>query len=156
MIMSSELSSEVARFPDCDAPVAGLSCQRADLPGEVVEELRALRLALRDTRERLHRGALESTRRICALTSEVTRLENLNSAYRRRLESVASDDPVIDLARRLLACREENEALRREARRAGMLEKALRDAHAECTRMASERDRLAENMVLLQHRASCM
>lgn len=107
---------------------------------------------MRDTRERLHRGALESTRRICALTSEVTRLENLNSAYRRRLESVASDDPVIDLARRLLACREENEALRREARRAGML-KGVARCHAECTRMASERDRLAEDMVLLQHRA---
>jgi len=150
------MTCEPPVYPPCDAPVFELACQRDDLPAAVLEELQALRYALRDTRERLHRGALESTRRICALTREVTRLENLNSAYRRRLESAASDDPAIDLARRVLACRDENDVLRREARRAGMLEKALRDAHAECARMASERDLLADAMALLQHRSACM
>lgn len=121
------------------------------LPDDVAEELWALRTALHDSRERLHRSALESTRRICALSSEVTRLEHLNSAYRRRLESMAGDDPLVDMARRLVHSREENEALKHESRRARTLEKALRDAHAECSRMASERDQLALEMARLQH-----
>ena len=155
MIMSSERSRERS-LPDGDSAVSALPGEPASLSAEAGEELQVLRLALRDTRERLYRSALESTRRICALTSEVTRLENMNSAYRCRLESMVSDDPVIDLARRLLACREENESLRHKAGRAGMLEKALRDAHAECARMALERDRLSHDLALAQHRASYM
>jgi predicted RNase H-like nuclease (RuvC/YqgF family) len=120
------------------------------LPAPAAEEIQALRQALRDCRERLHRGALESTRRICALTSEVTRLENLNSAYRRRLESLGSDDPLIEMARRLVESRAENEALRKELRRVGTLEKALREVHSECSRMASERDGLLMEMTRLQ------
>lgn len=121
------------------------------LPATAAEEMQALRQALRDCRERLHRGALESTRRVCVLTSEVTRLENLNSAYRRRLEALCSEDPLIEMARRLVESREENDALRKQLGRVNVLEKALRDAHAECGRITSERDGLAFEMVRLQH-----
>lgn len=125
------------------------------LPREALgEELLALRRALRDSRERLYRGALESTRRICALTGEVTRLEQLNAAYRKRLESMASDEPLIDMARRLVQCREENEMLRKALGRAGVVEKALRDAQTECTRMARERDGLALEVAMLQQSTS--
>ena len=140
---------------DTTSEVMYMIDDESGLPREVLaEELRALRRALRDSRERLYRGALESTRRICALTSELTRLEQLNAAYRKRLESMASDEPLIDMARRLVQCREENEMLRKELRRVGVVEKALRDAHAECSRMASERDGLALEVAVLQQNMS--
>ena len=140
---------------DTTSEVMYMIDDESGLPREALaEELRALRRALRDSRERLYRGALESTRRICALTSELTRLEQLNAAYRKRLESMASDEPLIDMARRLVQCREENEMLRKELRRVGVVEKALRDAHAECSRMASERDGLALEVAVQQQNMS--
>jgi len=140
---------------DTTSEVMYMIDDESGLPREALaEELRALRRALRDSRERLYRGALESTRRICALTSELTRLEQLNAAYRKRLESMASDEPLIDMARRLVQSREENEMLRKELRRVGVVEKALRDAHAECSRMACERDGLALEVAVLQQNMS--
>jgi len=88
----------------------------ASVPESLVEEVRSLRLALRDSRERQRRGALESARRIFALTSEVTRLENLNSAYRRQLESMVVDEQMIELALRLVQQCERNRALRAACR----------------------------------------
>lgn len=117
---------------------------------QLVDEVAILRKALRESRERLHRGALESTRRIFLLSSEVTRLESLNSAYRRYLELSGEECPIVELARRLVECHEENEALRRDALRVGILEKALRDACAECDRMACERDDLAQELIRLR------
>ena len=84
----------------------------ASAPESVVEEVRSLRLALRDSRARQRRGALESARRIFALTGEVTRLENLNLAYRRQLESMVVDEQMIELALRLVQQCERNRALR--------------------------------------------
>ena len=150
MIMTHEILADEGEV-DCFG-VRGAG--RMDLPCEIVEEFRALRHALRESRERLHRSALESARRICALTSEVDRLEKLNAACRQRLDVPDGGGPVAEMSRRLARYREENEALRKEACRAGMLDKALRDAHAECMRMAVERDRLAEELVSTLRRGS--
>ena len=49
------------------------------------DEISALSEALRECRKRLHRGGLESTRRIATLSNEVSRLEVLNASQRRRL-----------------------------------------------------------------------
>ena len=150
MIMTHEILADQGEV-DCFR-VRGAA--KMDLPCEIVEEFRALRHALRESRERLHRSALESARRICALTSEVDRLEKLNAACRQRLDLPEGAGPVAEMSRRLARYREENEVLRKEACRAGMLDKALRDAHAECSRMAAERDRLAEELVLTLRRVS--
>lgn len=133
-----------------------LAVERAPAPVAINDELASLRKALRDCRERLRRGALESTQRICVLTSELTRMENLNSVYRRRLDELSSDEALVDLARRLIQYREENERLRRDVCRIGVLEKALRDAHAECERMAVERDSLALELVRLQQASAAV
>lgn len=150
MIMTNEMLAEDGEVDTFYGRTVG----KVDLPCEIIEEFRALRRALRESRERLHRSALESTRRICALSSAVDRLEKLNSAYRQRLDLPDGGGPVAEMSRRLARYREENEALRKEACRAGMLEKALRDAHGECARMAAERDRLAEELQATLRRAS--
>ena len=150
MVMTNEILAEMREI---DSP-PGRGVGSDGLPREIAEELRALRHALRESRVRLHRSALENARRICALTGEVERLEKLNSSYRLRLDLPDGGGTVAELSRRLARYREENDALRKEACRAGMLDKALRDAHAECARMAAERDRLAEELASTFRRIS--
>jgi len=121
----------------------------ATLPSYVAEEIMALRHALRSSHDRLRQCALESTQRICSLTNELTRLEQLNASYVKKLEVFENENPLDGMTRCLESCRRENEQLREHNQRVRMLEKALADAQAECQRIAIERDNLASQ---LEHR----
>lgn len=129
------------------AAVSEASCDRS-IPAD--DELAVLRQALRDCRKRLHRGALESTRRIARLTGDVSRLEALNTVYCQRIERLESGVTLMEMARKLMALSEDNESLRKTAQRAWLLEKRLVDAHAEYASVADERDQMLLELAQLR------
>jgi chromosome segregation ATPase len=115
-------------------------------------ELEALRSALRECRQRLHRGALESTRRIVALNSSVASLETLTQSQQSQIRTLEADLSLLGEQRRQLLCRKDageqySEAAHQQAQRDAhcvwTLKKNLADAHAEYGKLAEERDRLA-------------
>lgn len=122
----------------------------AEAPAVVCDEFLALREALRDCRKRLHRGALESTRRIARLAGDVSRLEALNAVYCQRIERLESGVTLMEMARKLMVMREDNESLRRTAQHTWLLEKRLLDAHAEYAAVADERDQLLLELAQLR------
>ncbi len=110
------------------------------VPESFAEEVRSLRLALHDSRERLRREALESVRQIFSLTAEVTRLEKQNSAYRTRLESMVVDEKLIELALLLVQQCERS--------------RVLRATCADCSCAIKERDRLFMELIRLKQGVS--
>lgn len=150
MVADDHDKRDACRDARDDAP-PGRGASSDGLPREIAEELRALRHALRESRVRLHRSALKrSADRRFDRRSGAARAD---AAYRQRLDLPDGGGTVAELSRRL-ARYAENDALRKEACRAGMLDKALRDAHAECARMAAERDRLADELASTFRRIS--
>lgn len=107
------------------------------------EEIDALRRALRESRHRLHRSALESTQRIVALSNHVARLEAENRHCQQRIKALEASAPSCEIGRLLRRLNEDSDALRRTAHRLWTLEKTLTDAHLEYAQVAEERDRLA-------------
>jgi hypothetical protein len=116
------------------------------------DELTALRSALRECRQRLHRAALESTRRIVALNSSVASLEALARSQQLRISHLEADlalaaDQAPHPDRQNGNAAPFSEAMRQQAQRDAhsvwTLKKNLADAHAEYGRLAEERDRLA-------------
>ena len=115
------------------------------------EEVDALRQALRESRHRLHRSALESTQRIVALSSHVARLEAENRNFQQRIKALEAGALSCETGRLLRRLDEDSDALRRAAHRLWTLEKTLTDAHLEYAQVSEERDRLA--LVCLDLRA---
>lgn len=115
---------------------------------EPEEEIRDLRRALRDSRVRLQRSALESTRRITALNQEVNRLSVLHTICRQQLARYESGEVIVELGRKLMQLSEKNEQLRSDAHRVWTLERTIEAAHAEYFRLSQERDELAEQLCL--------
>lgn len=107
------------------------------------EEIDALRQALRESRHRLHRSALESTQRIVALSNDVARLEAENRHCQQRIKALEAGALSCETGRLLRRLDEDSDALRRAAHRLWTLEKTLTDAHLEYAQVAEERDRLA-------------
>jgi uncharacterized coiled-coil DUF342 family protein len=112
--------------------------ERDDAAGELAD----LRRALRESRIRLRRGAWQSARQICALNAEIRRLRNERDDCRQRLEQLASGVAIVELGQALMRLSANNERLSAAARRVWQLEKNLEAAHAECARIAGERDSL--------------
>ncbi|UCV27772.1 hypothetical protein [Ferribacterium limneticum] len=112
------------------------------------EEIRDLRLALRESRARLRRSALESTRRIAALSNEVSRLSVLCASYRQQIFSYESGAAIVELGCKLMQLSEKNEQLSSDAHRLWTLERTIEAAHAEYSRLSRERDSLAEELSL--------
>ena len=110
---------------------------------ELHSEISALRHALRESRTRLRRSAWQSTRQICRLHAEIKRLESVCAELRRRIERHASGVAIVDLGQALMRLAENNERLKGSAHRVWQLERNLEAAHAECSRLAEERDALA-------------
>lgn len=112
------------------------------------EEIRDLRLALRESRARLRCSALESTRRIAALSNEVSRLSALCASYRQQIFSYESGAAIVELGCKLMQLSEKNEQLSSDAHRLWTLERTIEAAHAEYSRLSRERDSLAEELSL--------
>jgi cell division protein FtsB len=108
-------------------------------------ELADLRRALRENRRRLRRSAWQSTRQICALNAEIRRLQRERDDCRERLEQLASGVAIVELGQALMRLSANNDRLSAAARRVWQLEKNLAAAHAECARIAGERDSLQRN-----------
>lgn len=114
-------------------------------------ELHDLRRALRASRLRLRRSALQSTRQITALNAEVTRLQSLCDSQAQQIARYASGTVIVDLGRKLTALSEANDRLRDAAQRGIVLERALGIADAECRRLSAERDALARELFRRRH-----
>lgn len=84
---------------ECDAGWAAPHQKAADAvpSGSPDEEIRDLRQALRDSRARLRRSALDSTRRIAALNNEVSRLSAMCTNYRQQLVHYESGAAIVEL-----------------------------------------------------------
>ena len=118
------------------------------------DELEFLKSALRESRKRLHRSALESTKKVMALSCEIASLEAANRSFQLRIQSLEPVAAESDRDGALARLREENQLLRGEARRAWALEKTLVAAHGEYARLAEERDDLALACAELRARLS--
>lgn len=118
--------------------VEEISAQTAGL------EIEDLRRALRESRQRLRRGAWESTRQISQLNAEVSRLQILCNTYQSRLKRYQTGVAMIELGQALMRLAEKNEHLHESAQRACLLEKTLAASQEECRKLAQERDRLEE------------
>ncbi|WP_153109982.1 hypothetical protein [Propionivibrio limicola] len=136
----------------CVDDVCELSFAPAVRQDVASEQVQVLVEALRDCRRRLHRGALESTKRISRLMGDVSRLESLNHVYRERIQRLESGVAMVEMGRRLMLLSEDNERLANTACQVWTLEKNLHDAHAECSRIAAERDQLAAELANLADR----
>lgn len=118
-------------------------------------ELDDLRRALRESRQRLRRGAWESTRQVSQLNAEISRLQILCNTYQSQLKRYETGVAMIELGQALMQLAEKNENLHESAQRAWLLEKTLAASHAECQRLAHERDRLEQALhQLTMHRIS--
>lgn len=113
------------------------------------EELEALRVALRECRKRLYRGALESTRRIMALTHTVSCLE---ARYRSQLNRIKELEA--ELGRSRSAGITDLQCEGNKAHCIWTLKKNLLDAHAEYALVVEERNRLAAKCAALCTRLS--
>lgn len=135
------------------APLTDRSLIEQESPGnqpattDPVAELRAenaaLRVALQLARRDQRLGATRAARKIVAQENELLRLQTLLDASRQRVAALESGQAIVDLGRRLMQLSAINEDLVSAARRVWILDKTLCAAHAECERIATERDRLA-------------
>lgn len=104
----------------------------------------ALRSALRHARQSQRRSAQLAARRIIAQVNEINRLGEINTGQRQRLAEFESGQAIIELGCKLVQLSENNHHLCTAAQRVWFLEKTLGAAHAECARLAGERDRLMQ------------
>ncbi len=83
-----------------------------------------------------------SVRKSIAQQNEINALKAIVAAQRRRLADFESGQVMIELGRQLQQLSESNNDLSCTAQRVWQLEKTIRAAHAECERLAGERDAL--------------
>lgn len=131
-----------------------LTVRGCDEECAVERELHDMRRALRAARLRLRRSAVQSTRRILALTAEVEHLQKICERQSVQIARYASGTVVVDLGRRLMELSLANERLIEEARRAAVLERALGMSEAERQRLLRERDAMACELVRHRHDAA--
>jgi hypothetical protein len=113
-----------------------------------VEEMQDLRRALRESRTRLRRSALASTRQIAALNNEVGRLSELCADYRRQLARFESGVAIVELGCKLMQLSAEKDVLDDAVHRVWTLERTIEAAHVEYVRLSQERDALAQDLCL--------
>ena len=135
---------------ECDAGGAAIHPKAPDVVPyrSPDEEIQDLRQALRDSRARLRCSALDSTRRIAALNSEVRRLSERCADYRQQLARYESRAAIVELGCKLMQLSETNEQLNSDAHRVWTLERTIEAAHAEYSRLSQERDSLAAELSL--------
>ena len=113
----------------------------------LMAENRTLAAALRQARQTQRRNATLAARKIVALTNETSRLNTLLEASRARVAELVSGQAMTEMAQRLMAMSEAKERMAEAARHAWMLDRTLCAAHAECARLAEERDRALQRLM---------
>lgn len=117
-------------------------------------DIAALRSALRQSRQAQRRSATISTKKIIAQLNEIAGLKNIVAAQRQRLADFESGQAMIELGRQIQQLSAANSNLSDAAQRVWLLEKTIRAAHAECERLAGERDALT--LHLHSPQANCL
>lgn len=112
---------------------------------ELESEIASLRSALRQSRQTQRRSATISTRNIIAQRNEIAGLKAIVAAQRQRLADFESGQVMIELGHQLQQLSASNNDLSSAAQRVWHLEKTIRAAHAECERLAGERDALVQH-----------
>ncbi len=130
-----------------------LTVRGCDEECAVERELHELRRALRASRLRLRRSALQGARRIMALHAETDRLRAICERQAQQIERYATGAVIVDLGRKLMALSEANARLVEDSRRAVVLEKVLGLSEAERQRLARERDGMARELARCRHDA---
>jgi hypothetical protein len=110
-------------------------------PARRTTENRALRQALRHSRQAMGRIATLGARKVVAQTNEFSRLQGLLDAARGRVAALESEQSIVELGQRLMALSEANERLAETARRVCLLDKTLGAARDERGSLACESDR---------------
>jgi hypothetical protein len=123
-----------------------LTVRGCDEECAVEKEMSDLRRALRASRLRLRRSALQSTRRIMDLNAEVARLQAMCDRQAQQITRYAAGAVIVDFGRRLMELSEANSRLVNDSRRAVVLERVLGMTEAERLRLARERDALAREL----------
>ena len=111
--------------------------------GQLESEIDALSAALRQSRQTQRRSATISARKSVAQQNEINHLNAIVAAQRQRLADFESGQVMIELGRQLQQLSTSHDDLASTAQRVWQLEKTIRAAHAECERLAGERDALA-------------
>lgn len=130
-----------------------LTIRGCDEECAVEREMGELRRALRASRLRLRRSALQSVRQLTALNAEVARLQQLCDRQAQQIAHYAAGEVVVDLGRKLMAMSEANARLIDDSRRAAMLEQVLGISDAERRRLSRERDAMARELYRYRHDA---
>lgn len=130
-----------------------LTVRGCDKECAVEREMHDLRRALRASRLRLRRSALQSTRQIIGLNADVTRLQAMCECQAQQIARYKAGAVIVDLGRRLMALSEANARLINDSRRAVVLERVLGMAEAERLRLARERDALAVELIRCRREA---
>ena len=125
--------------PAADDPATALRAENA-----------ALRVALQLARRDQRQNATRSAKALVVRENEINRLQALLAASRQRVAALESGQAVIELGRRLMQLSVINDELTGAAQRVWALDKTLCAAHAECERLARERDRLADRLTVRQ------
>lgn len=146
--MLAPLKNRALLERDDGDPQADLSPLPGDKTGrrlaELESEIAALRSALRQSRQAQRRSATMSTRKIIAQLNEIDGLKAVVAAQRQRLADFESGQAMIELGRQIQQLSAANSGLSDAAQRVWHLEKTIRAAHAECERLAGERDALVQ------------
>lgn len=109
-------------------------------------EMVALRLALRESRNRLRQLVREEGKRRAAMLDEMERLREELVLSRQQVERYESGVAIVELGRELLRLQACNDCLRHGQARMWNLEKNLESAHCEYQRLFEERNALAEQV----------
>lgn len=146
--MLAPLKNRALLERDDGDPQADLSPLPSDNTGrrlaELESEIAALRSALRQSRQTQRRSATISTRKIIAQLNEIDGLKAVVATQRQRLADFESGQVMIELGHQLQQLSASNNDLSSAAQRVWHLEKTIRAAHAECERLAGERDALVQ------------
>ncbi|MFZ2972331.1 MAG: hypothetical protein WA049_06800 [Ferribacterium limneticum] len=147
--MLAPLKNRALLERDDGDPQADLSPQPSDTTGRRVaaleSEIAALHSALRQSRQTQRRSATISTKKIIAQLNEIDGLKAVVAAQRQRLADFESGQVMIELGHQLQQLSASNDDLSSAAQRVWHLEKTIRAAHAECERLAGERDALVQH-----------
>lgn len=147
--MLAPLKNRALLERDDGDPQADLSPLPNDTTGRRVaaleSEIAALRSALRQSRQTQRRSATISTKKIIAQLNEIDGLKAVVAAQRQRLADFESGQVMIELGHQLQQLSASNDDLSSAAQRVWHLEKTIRAAHAECERLAGERDALVQH-----------
>ncbi|MBL8430161.1 MAG: hypothetical protein JNJ95_09770 [Dechloromonas sp.] len=129
---------------DSADPQGDLNLPSAEEPASHITrletEIATLSLALRQARRVQRKNATETTRKIIAQENQISRLNELNTRLRQRLERFEAGQRVIELGCQMqqlgAAYSEQSDAWQHIC----FLERTISAAQTECERLAGERD----------------